>query len=186
MTNVDPGWSLHGFLEWFRPHEGWRSWFAEAYAKAIESGLPDVRLQGWRAAAIIFGDMNAPLFCLFVCHHGRSLVGPESDLFLAHIDLCLWDLGLGTPAGKYEKESSMPIVDLGKPETFQRDTDAARDWLAEQLRPFGGSVERAAVYAMRCTAARLGLLRGPENPSIEEVLDVSLWERAEEGPGPAT
>jgi hypothetical protein len=185
VTIVDPDWSLHKFLEWFRPHEGWRSSFAGTYAKAIESDRPDVRLQGWRAAAMILGDMNALLFCLFVCHHGRSLVGPESDFFLAHMDLCLWDLGLATPAGKYEGKRSMPIVELCKPENFLRDTDVAQDWLAEQVRPFGGSMERAAVFAMRCTAARLGLLRGPKDPSIEEVLDVSLWERAESVNGPA-
>jgi len=177
MAKVDPEWSLHAFLRWFDPHESWRGWFAEAFAKSIESARPAERLEGWRTAAIIFGDMHAPVFCLFVCHHGRSLVPPESPLFLAHIDLCLWELGLATPTEPGQR--SVPIPDIGKPETFRRDDEEAREWLAEQLQPFGGSLERAAVFAMRCTAARFGLLRGPSEPSIAQVLDESLWERAE-------
>lgn len=177
-AKVVPDWSLQAFLRWYDPHQSWRPSFAKTYAEAIESTRPEERLEGWKTAAMIFGDMNALPFCLFVCHHGRSLVGPESDLFLAHIDLCLWDLGLARPAGRYEEKRSMPIVDIGKPETFRRDARAAREWLAEQLRPFDGDVERAAVFAMRYTAVRFGFLRGPSEPSIEEVLDESLWERA--------
>ena len=177
MVTVDPEWSLDAFLRWYNPHERWRRWFAEAYANAVESGRPEERLRGWRTAAIIFGDMHAPVFCLFVCHHGRSLVPPDSRLFLGNIDLCLWEMGLATPAPTYE--GSMPVVDIGAPETFRRDTEAAREWLAEQLRPFGGSVERAAVFAMRYTAVRFGLLRGPSEPSIEQVAEESLWERRE-------
>ena len=67
--------------------------------------------------------------------------------------------------------------DIGRPDGFLRDTEGTREWLAEQLRPFGGDMERAAVFAMRLTAARFGLLRGPAQPSIAQVLDESLWER---------
>lgn len=175
-AKVDPDWSLQAFLRWYDPHPGWRPWFAKTYAKAIESTRPEEQLEGWKAAAMIFGDMHAVVFCLFVCDHGRSLVPPDSNTFAPHIDLCLWDLGLAMPARRYE--GSMPIVDIGKPETFRRDARAAREWLAEQLRPFDGDVERAAVFAMRYAAVRFGLLRGPSEPSIEEVLDESLWKRA--------
>jgi len=174
VAKVDPRWSLEALLRDYHPHESWRSWFAEAYAKAMESAGLEERVGGWRTAAVILGDMHAVVFCLFVCHHGRSLVSPDSTLFLSNIDLCLWELGLATPAPKYE--GSMPIVDIGKRETFRRDTEAAQAWLSEQLRPFDGSIERAAVFAMRYTALRLGLLRGPSEPSIAQVLDESLWE----------
>jgi hypothetical protein len=142
----------------------------------MESTRPEERLEGWKTAAIIFGDMHAPVFCLFVCHHGRLLVPPDSQAFLGHIDLCLWELGLAVPARPNEW-GAVPPGDVGRLEGFHRDIQAAREWLAEQLRPFGGSVERGAVFAMRLTAARFGLLRGPAEPSIAQVLDESLWER---------
>jgi hypothetical protein len=176
VAKVDPGWSLDALLRDYHPHEGWRAWFAEAYAKAMESAQPDVQLDGWKTAAIIFGDMHAPVFCLFVCHHGRSLVPPDSAAFLGHIDLCLWELGLATPARPTEY-GTVPSGDIGNLEGFNRDVAGAEEWLAEQLRPFGGNVGRAAVFAMRLTAARFGLLRGPADPSIAQVLDESLWER---------
>jgi hypothetical protein len=120
--------------------------------------------------------MHAPVFCLFVCHPGRALEPPGSKRFLDHIDLCLWELGLATPA-RPDSNGTVPCADIGKPEGFCRDVEGTREWLAEQLRPFGGDVERAAVFAMRLTAARFGLLRGPTEPSIAQVLDESLWER---------
>jgi hypothetical protein len=175
VAKVDPGWSLDALLRDYHPHQDWRNWFTEAYARAIESADPGERLAGWKTAAIIFGDMHAPVFCLFVCHHGRTLEPPDSKSFLGHIDLCLWELGLATPARPNEW-GAVPSGDVGKPEGFHRDV-AAEAWLAEQLRPFGGSLERAAVFAMRLTAARFGLLRGPAEPSIAQVLDKSLWER---------
>jgi hypothetical protein len=176
VAKVDPSWSLEASLRDFNPHESWRAWFAEAFAKAMESAQPGARLDGWKTAAIIFGDMHAPLFCLFVCQHGRSLVPPDSKAFLGHIDLCLWELGLATPKQPGEL-GAVPVRDIGKPETFRRDKEVVEEWLAEQLQPFGGSLERAAVFAVRLTAARFGLLRGPAEPSIAQVLDESLWER---------
>ena len=177
MAKVDPGWSLDALLRDYQPHEGWRAWFTEAYSKAMESARPEEQLDGWKTAAIIFGDMHAPVFCLFVCHHGRSLVEADNTAFLGHINLCLWELELATPA-EPDEMGGVLSRDVGKPETFRHDIGAEKEWFAEQLRPFGGDVERAAVFAMRLTAARFGLLRGPADPSIAQVLDESFWERA--------
>src|SRR5262245_62827 len=163
-----PSWSLASLLQNFRPHESWRGWFASAYTQAMESAAPDEQLSGWKNAALILGDMNACVLCLFVCFHGRSLVPPDSCDFLGHIDICLWDMKLATPA---QGEATVAVADVGKPETFRRDDQAIRAWLHEQLRPFGGDVTRAAQFAMRLTAIRLGLLHGPAEPSIEQVLD---------------
>ncbi|MBN8902868.1 MAG: hypothetical protein J0H57_17710, partial [Rhodospirillales bacterium] len=47
MATVDPGYSLAAVLRDYHPHPGWRNWFAEAYAGAIEGeGLvgPGVQL----------------------------------------------------------------------------------------------------------------------------------------------
>lgn len=176
MAKVDPGWSLDALLRDYHPHESWRDWFTKAYTKAMESARPDEQLDGWKTAAIIFGDMHAPVFCLFVCHHGRWLVPADSTAFLGHINLCLWELGLAAPVAADEM-GGVPRRDVARPEAFHRDIAAEREWFAEQLRPFGGNVERAAVFAMRLTAVRFGLLRGPAEPSITQVLDESLWER---------
>jgi hypothetical protein len=64
MTQVDPRWSLEAVLQTFQPHGSWGSWFAEAYAQAMESSAPEDQLNGWKTAAIILGDMNACLLCL--------------------------------------------------------------------------------------------------------------------------
>jgi hypothetical protein len=181
MAAVDPNWSLDALLRDYHPHSGWRNWFTEAYNKAMESTDPDERLDGWRIAAIIFGDMHVPLFCLFVCCHGRTLEPPDGKRFLGHIDLCLWELGLATPT-RPDPSGTVAAADIGKPDGFCRDVEGTCEWLVEQLRPFGGRVERAAVFAMRLTAARFGLLRGPAEPSIAQVLDESLWERGAKKP----
>jgi hypothetical protein len=182
---VDPGWSLATLLRDYRPHPSWRAWFTEAYARALESPHPDERLAGWKTAAIIFGDMHAPVFCLFVCRHGRTLVAPDSLDFLGHIDLCLMDLGLARPA-RPDGSGTLPISALGNPEALDRDEQAAAQWLAEQLSPFDGDAGRAATFAMRLTAAKFGLLNGPVDPTIAQVLDESLWERRFPGePGAA-
>jgi hypothetical protein len=177
VANVDPSWSLEALLADYHPHEGWRAWFSESYTKAMESSQFGVRLDGWKKAAIIFGDMHVPVLCLFVCHHGRSLVPGDKAAFLGHIDLCLWELGLAIPS-KPDKMGGVPSRDVGKPEAFRRDIEMEREWFAEQLRPFDGNVGKAAVFAMGLTAGRFGMLRGPAEPSIAQVLDESQWVRA--------
>jgi hypothetical protein len=179
MAKVDPNWSLEALLRDYHPHPGWRDWFTQAYTQTMESTDSDERLTGWRTAAIIFGDMHVPVFCLFVCYYGRTLEPTDSKRFLGHIDLCLWELGLAIPS-RPNDFGGVRSADIGKPDGFHRDAEATQEWLAEQLRPFDGDVERAAVFAMRLTAERFGLLRGPAEPSIAQVLDESLWEREAE------
>ena len=176
MQTVDPRWSLDALLRDYHPDATWSDWFADAYAEAMEAARPEERLEGWKTAATIFGDMHANVFCLFVCHHGLTLEPADDENFLSHIDLCLWQLGLARPT-QPDAGGAVRVLDLGKPEAFRRDVEVARDWLAEQLQPFGGDVGRAAVFAMRLTAAQFGLVRGPPEPTIAQVLDESLWER---------
>ena len=173
MADVDPRWSLDALFRDFQPHDGWRRWFSEAYAHAMESTQPDEQLKGWKTAAIILGDMHACLLCLFVCHHGRSLVPSSSDSFLGHIDLCLWEMGLASPT----QPGDVLIGEVGKAETFDRADEVARVWLESQLQPFNGELKRAAEFAMGLTAIRLGLMRGPNDPSIEQIMDRSMWQR---------
>ena len=59
--------------------------------------------------------------------------------------------------------------------TMRRDPDAISQWLERELGRFGGDLGRAAEFSMRFTAIRLGLLSGPSDPTIEQVLDVGLW-----------
>ncbi|MBN9519409.1 hypothetical protein J0H58_12945 [bacterium] len=175
MATVDPGYSLAAVLRDYHPHPGWRNWFAEAYAGAIEGADPAARLAGWKTAAVIFGDMHVPVFCLFVCLHGQGLVPSGDRGFLGHYDLCLWELGLATPARP--DGDVVPSGDIGHPDGFRRDVAATERWLAEQLQLFGGNPERAALFAMRLTAIRFDLLRVRADPSVAQVLDESLWER---------
>lgn len=172
-------------MQAFRPHASWRSWFNEAFEQAILSTMPEEQLKGWHKAAAILGDMNACVLCLFACLHARSLGGAD---FQVHIDLCLLDMGLAVPTAP-AGNGAVRAKDLGKPEAFRRDTDALEVWMSEQLKPFGGNPRLAAEFGMRLTAIRLGLLIGPNAPSIEQVLDVSLWTASEpprEHPAPAS
>lgn len=173
MKEVDPGWSLDAVMKTFKPHASWRTWFTEAYGQAMESPDPEVQFKGWRSAAIILGDMTACLLCVFVSRLGLGLAHPNARAFLGNIDLCLMDMGLATPA----KPGDIAVIDIGKPETFRREEDRARAWLEEQMGPFNGDVARAAHFAMRLTGSRLGVLVGPTEPSIEQLLDASLWQR---------
>jgi hypothetical protein len=173
MAHVDLRWSLAAILHEFRPHEHWRAWFSEAYAQAMESAELREQLQGWRAAAIILGDMHACLLCLLVCHYGRSLLPPDSRVFLDHMDLCLWEMGLATPTQPGEVLIGRP----GEPETFQRDEKTAKEWLAIQMQPFNGDLKTAAEFAMRFAAVRLGLLQGPTAPTLKQLMDASQWRK---------
>lgn len=187
MSKVDPGWSLAALLRDYRPHESWRRWFTETFTRALESTDPAERLDGWKTAAVIFGDMHAPVFCLFVCHYGRTLVPPDRPDFLGNIDLCLLELGLARPA-QPDGSGTIPVRDIGRPDALDRDEQEAAQWLAEQLVPFDGDAGRAAGFAMRLTAVRFGLLSGPADPTVAQVLDESLWERrrmTESGADPA-
>jgi hypothetical protein len=170
MATVDPDYSLAAVLRDYRPHPGWRDWFADAHAGAIGGADPAARLAGWKTAAVIFGDMHVPVFCLFVCLHGQTLVPSGERGFLAHYDLCLWELGLATPARP--DGDVVPSADVGHPDGFCRDVAAVEHWLAEQLRPFGGNRERAARFAVRLTAARYGL----PGADAATPIDVSFWQ----------
>jgi hypothetical protein len=176
MMTVDPGWSLHALLRTFQPHESWRSSFGAAYTQAMESPDPEEQLRGFRTAAMILGDMNACLLCLFVCLHGLRLDPSATSSFWAHRDLCLWSMGLAVP--RDPAGGAVRIADIGKPEAFHRDDAALDAWMREQLQPFEGDDARAAQFAMRLAAVRLGLLQGPEEASIAQLLDGSLWQRA--------
>lgn len=129
MPEVDPGWSLDSLLRDFRPHGSWRDSFAGTYRQALESRTAAEQLKGWKTAAMILGDMNACALCLFVCCYGRSLVSAEGQEFLGHIDLCLLAMGLATPT----VPEPVLIVDLGKPGTLRRDTEAFKAWMQDQL-----------------------------------------------------
>jgi hypothetical protein len=173
-TLSDPRWSLEYLHQTFRPHLSWREWFRQAFMQAMHSKSPEQQLDGWRTAAIIFGDMHAEVLCLIVCLHGLSLTAEDDARFQGHIDLCLMDMGLAVPISQ-APDGTLSVKDFGTPGAFRRDDAMFREWMRAQLEPFGGNVCRAAEYAMRLTAIRLGLMSGPREPSIAQVLDGSLW-----------
>src|SRR5262249_27389229 len=105
---------LDSLLRNFRPSGSWRNWFAEAYGQALESSTASEQLKGWATAATIFGDMHACVLCLFVCYHGLELGSEARERFLGHINLCLMDMGLATPA----KAGPVPMKELSSPEHF--------------------------------------------------------------------
>jgi len=175
MRDVDPRWSLDSLLRNFRPSGSWRNQFAEAYGQALESSTASEQLKGWATAATILGDMHACVLCLFVCYHGLELGSEARERFLGHINLCLMDMGLATPA----EAGPVPMKELVKPGAFHLDVEAFEAWLHNQLRPFANNVRRAAEFSVRLTAIRLGLLDGPHEPSIAEILDAALWKRKE-------
>lgn len=133
----------------------------------------------------MLGDTHAPELCLLAGLHGQSLEGVTSSQdflespFAGSIDLCLLDLGLAAPIYAHP-DGAIPIGDFGRLGTLRRDADALELWLQRQLEPFGGELGKAAEFALRLAAIRVGILHGPETATLEQVLDDSQWH---ESPG---
>jgi len=167
-------WTLESVLRDWRPGKSWRGSFSEAFALVKKERSLEEQLRGWRTAALIFGDTHACELCLFVCCHASSIFPARRQDFAGHIDLCLMEIGFADAGGA----ALIPIVDIGKPGTMRRDEAAVSRWMNRELGRFGGDLGRAAEFSMRLAAIRFGLLSGPADPTLDQVLDPTLWRQS--------
>jgi hypothetical protein len=135
----------------FFPRPAWRS----ALAPALDTLLAQPEhVPSWATVAMVLGDAGAPALCFLVCAHARTLPRqPAEDQRLsAHQALAAADLGLaraGIPA-----------------------------WLERELAPFDGVLARAAIFALLLAGARVGLLAGPDPPTVSDLINPDRWKPA--------
>ena len=120
----------------------------------------------------MLGDTRDTPLCLVVVLCARSRPGDSDDRqgLGAHLDLCLLDLDLGRG-----KDGPVALSDLGEPGAMERDGAKLGAWLMQELAPFDGDLELAARFALRLAALRTGVIVGPDEPTLAELLDDAPW-----------
>jgi len=140
----------------WRPSPGWASTVEPAY-RALAAGATGLEAaSAWAELAMMLGDTGAPgLGLLAVLHAEAGLPdGVEDRRLAAHRDLFLLDLGLGATAAP----GAIPLAKLGEPGFVAVAHPRLAGWLADELARFGGSLERAARFALRLAAVRTGVV----------------------------
>jgi len=164
------------YLERWRPDAGWASFVVPAWEqlRTADGDLTAVDTDAWRQLAIMLGDTGACPLCIMAVSFAQEQLGErvEDRPLQAHLYLCLLDMGLA----RTHNDEPLPLGRAGDPELIDGDPrpDLAA-WLAQQLEPVGGDLARAAELALRLAAVRTGLISGPGEPTLEQILDDSLW-----------
>lgn len=154
---VDPSPILACAAQW-RPRATWVTELRPVYEAIIGGVTGFDATRAWANAAMMMGDTHAAPLALVCCLHAATLLPPgvEDRRLHAHRDLCLLDLGLATAPGPVQ------IGKLGDPDTVDRKASHLEAWLAGALIPFDGDLARAAMFAVKLAATRVGILDGPD------------------------
>jgi len=165
--------AAHYVADW-HPSEDWAEMVAYGLDLILHDESADQTGAGLQQLVMMLGDSGAPELCLLVCLRARLVQDvPQGESQLdGHIDICLMALDLARPA---DGNDIYAIDDLGEPDEFIRDEGGLKAWLGEQLEPFDGSLRKAAEFSVRLAAIKVGLLTGPREYSVADVLDEELW-----------
>ncbi|MHC4815652.1 MAG: hypothetical protein ACYTFN_21480 [Planctomycetota bacterium] len=164
-------------LEHWRPSEGWSSFVRPAWNKMCAASLEALTTQEWLQLVIMLGDTRANALGVIVIRHAEVGVEKKEQRrwLSAHLHLCLQALGLA----RGKDSEPVPLTDLGDSDQWTMDRGELEAWLACQLEPFDGDLARAAEFVLRLAAIRTGILEGgPSTPTVEQVLDSTLWTEA--------
>ena len=164
---------VESYLAHWHPSRGWAKDFVRpAYLQCGVAPRARESIPAWKQLAIMLGDTRATPLCLVVVLFARSICGPSDDKhgLGAHLDLCLLDLDLG-----HGKDGPVALSELGEPEAIERDGAKLGAWLLRELAPFDGDLERAARFSLRLAALRTGVIVGPEEPTLGQLLDDTAW-----------
>jgi hypothetical protein len=155
-------------LAHWHPGPSWASTLREPVATLF--ALPS-HVSSWATLAMVLGDTHAAGLCVLACQHARTLerTPVEDDGLKAHEAIAAWELGLGKP----DTPGPIRLVDLG--EAIRLNRDEMTRWLRENLAPFAGHVERAAMFSLCLAALRVGLVAGPPSPTLAQLCDRTLW-----------
>lgn len=169
------------YLARWRPNPGWASFVRPAWERlsAPDGSLTAVGEDAWRQLAIMLGDTGACPLCILAVSYAQEQLGErvEDRGLQAHLQLCMLDLGLA----RTRNDEPLPLGRAGDPDLIEGDPrpDLAA-WLARQLEPVQGDLARAAALTVRLAASRTGIAAGPARPTVEQLLDPTLWEPAAE------
>ena len=155
---ADPSPILVCASRW-RPRAGWSDTLGPVYVELTTTDVAGFdATRAWANVAMMMGDTHAAPLALICCLHAATLLPPgvEDRRLHAHRDLCLLDLGLATAPGPIR------IATLGDPDTVDAPPSQLEAWLSRALIPFGGDLSRAAWFALRLAATRVGILDGPD------------------------
>jgi hypothetical protein len=161
------------FVREWHPGPGWAGDYVRpAYCRcAARPSDPDA-VPAWTNLCLMLGATRAAPLCLMVGLHARSLLPePVRDMDVeAQIDLCLWSMNL-TRAG----QTGVPLRLMGNPIALRRDDAKLDAWLEHELAPFDHRLDHAALATLRLAALRTGVIHGPAEPTVEQLLDADAW-----------
>jgi hypothetical protein len=155
MASEEAPWLLDCRARW-RPGASWRSTVQQA-VEGIDRGEPG---PGWARLAMVYGDSGATGVALIVALYGLRVTADRFERLRAHRDLCMLDLGLAATTAP----GPVAIASLGNGKAVALDEQRLQSWLAVELAPFDGDLERAARFALELARARTGLR--PDDPVL--------------------
>jgi hypothetical protein len=164
-------WSIQAVMHDWNPPLSWASWYRESWIKTNKNNELQDRIAGFGQVLMIVGDSHAPELCLLVALYARRLLEPGSRTFLSHIHLCLSDMGLvvgNEPGGT-------AIQALGSSPALLSNNPELTAWMDAEMKHFPQGLMQAADFGLRLAAIRFGLLTGPPEPDVQQVLDETLW-----------
>jgi hypothetical protein len=162
-------------LHW-RPKADWASTLREPVRRLLTQAQ---HIPSWATLAMVLGDTHAAGLCFLVCEHARRFeqdVSEEKEFLSMHQALAALDLGLAeTVAPGPVLMKDLHFAESASGGAVRLNREHATEWLDHQLRPFDGALERAANFCLCLAATRTGLVRGPSDPSLAQLCDLTLW-----------
>lgn len=162
---VDAEW-----IERWTPRSSW----ADMARPAVEALWADRGDFGaWARIAMILGDTHAPALCFAVARYALDRsdpADPSRGRLSGHAALAALDLGFAT----YTEGSGVQV-----------DHGAERRWFDETFAQIG-DLERSALFSLCLLAFKLGLVEGPEPPTVDDLCTLERWDFAPTRDGEAT
>lgn len=173
MNIYTAGTYAEQMLKSWHPSHNWQATVRAAYRQITKGKTARRSFKGWAQLAAMLGDCGASPLCLMVCLYGQSLLprGHWDKQLTGYMNISLLALGLAEP--RYDR--TLLIKNIGNPDTIDIKEQQLQQWLNEQLAPFAGDLKKAALFCLRLSALRTGVVGGPQNPIIAQILNDAMW-----------
>ena len=180
MNRSTAGTYAEQMLKSWHPSHNWQATVRAAYRQITEARSTRKSFKGWSQLAAMLGDCGASPLCLMVSLYGQSLLprGQWDKQLTGYMNISLLALGLANP--RYDH--TLMIKNIGNPDTIDIQEQQLQQWLNAQLAPFAGDLRKAALFCLRLSALRTGVVGGPQNPIIAQLLNDTMWSTGNESP----